>query len=111
MQPPSHNETIAATPERVPARRRSTAFLLSVVGITIGIAVAGAIGYLAGLHQGIASDRPEQGSAIAGNVPEPATAEQRPPAENFAGLTLDGESFVLAETAGTPTLLVFWAHW
>ena len=47
MRPPSHNETVAtvaATPERVPARRRVTASLLSAVGIIIGLVVAGAIG-------------------------------------------------------------------
>lgn len=29
----------------------------------------------------------------------------------FQGITLDDTSFHIDETLGTPTLMVFWAHW
>lgn len=121
VTPPPHDETAAVAPERIPARGRFPAFLL--IGIIMGLAVAGSIGYFAGINQNIANEQPlAQAPAMADPVPadrvmaEPAIAgqcppEQRPPAENFAGLTLDGEEFDLAQTTGTPTLLVFWAHW
>lgn len=35
----------------------------------------------------------------------------RPVAPLFSGQTVDGREFNVADTAGTPTLLVFWAPW
>ena len=129
MTPPTaHDETATVAPARAQAHGRAATFLLSGIGIMMGLAVAGAIGYFAGLHQNVANEQQlAQRPAIAETVQpetaqpepvrtepvptEPLTPDQRPPAENFIGLTLDGEPFALAETTGTPTLLVFWAHW
>ena len=43
--------------------------------------------------------------------PTPDGADQRPPAPTFAGALLDGNEYRLADTLGTPTLLMFWAPW
>lgn len=124
MTPPTaHDEATTPAPARTPERGRAATFLLSGIGIIMGLAVAGAIGYFAGLHQNVASEQQlAQRPAIAETVQpepvrpqpvptEPPTPDQRPAAENFVGMTLDGEPFALTETTGTPTLLVFWAHW
>ena len=41
----------------------------------------------------------------------PDGADQRPPAPMFAGAFMDGNEHQLADTVGTPTLLMFWAPW
>lgn len=134
MTPPTaHDEATTPAPARAPERGRAATFLLSGIGIIMGLAVAGAIGYFAGLHQNVANEQqlaqrpamaetvqpePVQPEAVRAEpvrpqpVPtEPPTPDQRPAAEHFVGMTLDGEPFALTETTGTPTLLVFWAHW
>ena len=125
MTPPTtHDETATVAQARARARGRVAAFLLSGIGIIMGLAVAGAIGYFAGLQQNVANERNiareqqlAQHPALAETVrpepvrsepvpTEPVTAEQRPPAENFIGLTLDGEPFALGRVVILP-----WPRW
>ena len=53
------------------------------------------------------------GAASPVEIPTPALggAGPRLPAPMFTGALLDGNEYRLADTLGTPTLLMFWAPW
>ena len=56
--------------------------------------------------------RPESTDRPAPTAQPPIiVATDRPTAIQFQALTLDGDTFDLSQSRGTPTLIAFWAPW